>query len=428
MAGTRIYAVAGAKGGVGKTTTSINLATSVATRGGDTIVVELDLAMANLVDFLSLETGLDDAPTVHEVLAAEAKVADAIRTAPGGIDVVPSGVTLDGFTGASVDRLPALLEPLLDDYDRIVLDTGAGLSRETVVPLALADEGILVSTPRVAAVRDVEKTKRLAERVDTPVSGVVFTKSGTGSAPPPPELADFLDVELLGHVPEDAAVPASQDVGEPVVTHASDSDAAAAYRRIATALDKRAVRADPTSDRSLTLPDLDAIGDRAAAEGPATASITSETTEPDTAPPATASTAEKGDTGETRAAATDDGRDESDDAESFDLDLTSADAADGWQFGGHESTNGGADRQMATPDADAADERASSDGGTLDGLVAETDLDAPAETDGETEMDSENEREGETDSAGENRTDTESGESTDESGSLRDRAKSLFGL
>ncbi|MFB6166429.1 MAG: P-loop NTPase [Haloarculaceae archaeon] len=269
MAGTRIYAVAGAKGGVGKTTTSINLGTSLAARGARTVVVELDLAMANLVDFLALDTGLDDAPTVHDVLAGRAAVTETIRSVSGGLDVVPSGVDLAGYTAADVEALPALLEPLLGEYDRIVLDTGAGLSRETVVPLGLADEAILVSTPRVAAVRDVEKTNRLAERVGTDVAGVVFTKSGTGQAPPPAELAEFLGVELLGHVPEDAAVPASQDVGEPVVVHASDSEAATAYQRIGTTLDKRAVQAATDGERSLELPHLDAIDGRRAAEGQA---------------------------------------------------------------------------------------------------------------------------------------------------------------
>jgi septum site-determining protein MinD len=456
MANSRIYAVAGAKGGVGKTTTSLNLATSVAARGGDTVVVELDLAMANLVDFLSLETGLDDAPTVHEVLAGQADVAEAIRAAPGGIDVVPSGVTLDGFTGARVDRLPALLDPLLDEYDRIVLDTGAGLSRETVVPLALADEVVLVSTPRVAAVRDVEKTKRLAERVDTPVGGVVFTKSGTGSAPPPSELAEFLDVELLGHVPEDAAVPASQDAGEPVVAHASDSRAATAYQRIAITLDKRAVRAGSVADRSLTVPDLDAIGGRSAAEGPTVQPDTdlgerpdvettdardgtptneqpapAETTATDPGKPDAPSTErrESATTSDRTAMADPSGstRSQPDADESTGVSaFPDGEAATGFQFGGADRDDGGADRDDGGAEAGDRDETAGGPDERDEGLDDERDAGTDAaggEVDGEATLDAAVADE----ELGGTAEPDDSGED-EEADSLRDRAKSLFGL
>jgi septum site-determining protein MinD len=82
----------------------------------------------------------------------------------------------------------------------------------------------------------------LAERVETSVAGVVFTKSGTGKAPPPTELAAFLGTDLLGHVPEDHAVPDFQDAGVPVVTNEPDSRASRAYLEIAGRLDERTGR------------------------------------------------------------------------------------------------------------------------------------------------------------------------------------------
>lgn len=122
------------------------------------------------------------------------------------------------------------MKALSSDYEYVLIDVGAGLSRETLLPMAIADETIIVSTPRVASVRDAKKTTGLVERVDGSVAGVVFVKSGTGRAPEPDRIASFLEVDLLGHVPEDGAVPASQDAGKPVVTHAPDSEAARAYR------------------------------------------------------------------------------------------------------------------------------------------------------------------------------------------------------
>ncbi|WP_435146465.1 P-loop NTPase [Halobaculum sp. P14] len=233
----RVLAVVGAKGGVGKTTTSLNLAAALAEDGRAVVVVEADLAMANAVDFLDVD--VNGGKTLHDVLAGGAGVDDATYPAPGGFDVVPSGVDLDGFVNADLDRFPPALDTLRARYDAVIIDTGAGVSRETVVPTASADGAVLVSTPRVASIRDADKTMTVAERADAPVGGVVLTKSGTGRSPPAERIAAFLGTELLGHVPHDEAIPDAQDAGVPTVAHAPHSDAASAYRQVAAALRRR---------------------------------------------------------------------------------------------------------------------------------------------------------------------------------------------
>lgn len=232
----QVFAVASAKGGVGKTTTSINLGAAFAAMGESVVVVEVDLAMANVVDFLDLPFTVNTDPTLHDVLADEAIVAAAICEAPGGFDVLPSGTALDGFAATDPQELREVVAMLRHEYDVVVLDTGAGVSYETVLPLGLADAVVLVSTPRVASVRDTRKTMDLVDRVDGTVEGIVFARSGTGNAPEVERIADFLEVDLLGHVPADDAVPAAQDQGLPVRSYAPHSPAAEAYRAIAERL------------------------------------------------------------------------------------------------------------------------------------------------------------------------------------------------
>lgn len=236
MVTNHVYTVAGAKGGVGKTTTSINLGTMLAEAGYSTVVVEMDLAMANVVDFLDMDLETDEATTFHDVLAGDAPIADAMYETDVGLSVVPSGTTLDGYAATDLDRLPDIVEDLRWHHDVVLLDTPAGLSEETVRPLQLADDVLLVSTPRVSSIRNVGNTQELADRVDSPVRGLVLTKSGTGASPGADQIADFLGVELLGHVPEDDAVPHAQDGGVPVVLDAPKSGAAVAYRKIARQL------------------------------------------------------------------------------------------------------------------------------------------------------------------------------------------------
>lgn len=230
----RVFAVAGAKGGVGKTTTALEMAASLAMAGYGVAVVEADLAMANAVDFLDLQ--VDSDPTLQDVLADATPVSEAIQAAPGGFDIVPAGVDLGGFAAADVESLAPVVDQLRSEYSAVIIDTPAGVARETLYPVRVADATVLVSTPRAASVRDADKTVELIERLDGTIRGVVFTKTGSGSAPAAGRIAEFLDVDLLGEVPEDGAVPASQDAGLPITEHAPDSAAAAAYREIATRL------------------------------------------------------------------------------------------------------------------------------------------------------------------------------------------------
>ena len=232
-----MLAVASAKGGVGKTTTAINLGTAAAANTDRSVLlVEADLAMANVLDFLDLPYRPGRDATLHDVLAGRAAAEEAVYAAEGGLDVLPSGDELDGYVDADVGRLGPTIESLRSRYDDVIVDTAAGVSRKTLLPLGLADGVVLVSTPRVSAIRDTKKTLELVDRVDGRVAGLVITQSGTGNAPPPERLADFLDAPLVGTVPADDAVDRSQDAGQAVVVYDPGSPAARGYLDVAADL------------------------------------------------------------------------------------------------------------------------------------------------------------------------------------------------
>ncbi len=232
-----VVAIAGAKGGVGKTTTSLNLGAAFAERGYDVVVVEADVAMANLLDAVQVDMDPYVEPTLHQVLAGDVMATDATYAAPGGIDVLPSGIDLEGFATTDMRRLSPAIGALRTAYDVVVLDTSPGLSQETLYPLAVADATVLVSTLRLAAVRDTEKTAQLTNRVGGSIAGALFVDVGTGRPPSADAIADFLGVTCLGTIPEDAAVPVSQEAGEPTVSYARWSSAAKAYRTAARELE-----------------------------------------------------------------------------------------------------------------------------------------------------------------------------------------------
>jgi septum site-determining protein MinD len=240
-----VYTVAGAKGGVGRTTTSINMGAALAEAGHEVAVLELDLAMANLAEFLDVGT----TATLHEVLAGEASVADATYPAADGLSLVPSGTSLEGYARTDLSRLSDVAETVRERYDTVLVDTPAGLSQESIRAMALADEVVLISTPRVSSIRNADGTVPLADYAETAVSGLVLTKSAAGTSAVVDHVASCLDVSVIGRVPADDAVPYAQEHGQPVVEHAPHSAAAVAYRKITRRLTGATTTRDTTLDR-----------------------------------------------------------------------------------------------------------------------------------------------------------------------------------
>ncbi|QCC59516.1 cell division ATPase MinD [Natrinema thermotolerans] len=233
MSHETVYAIASGKGGVGKTTTTVNLGTALADAGARVAIVDADLGMANLAGFVSLSP---DSTTLHDVLAGDASIEDATYRLADDIVAVPSGTSLDEYAETSPEGLREAVEDLRSRFDYVLLDVGAGISHETVLPLGLADAVVLVSTPEPAAVHDTKKTVELTDRSGGEVAGLVLTRTRPDGDVSHEELADRLEVPLLGTIPEDPAARDSVYAGTPLVVYEPDGPAAVAYRRLAADL------------------------------------------------------------------------------------------------------------------------------------------------------------------------------------------------
>ncbi|WP_336000964.1 MinD/ParA family ATP-binding protein [Halorientalis halophila] len=198
-----VYAVAGGKGGVGKTTTAANLAATLRATGREVVLVDADLAMSNLQGV----TGIDHEPTVHDVLGGDAALEDAIvpesaseLDAPGRLDLLPGTSDLDAFATADPSGITEVVDRLTGEYDVVVLDTASGVSRESAVPIEAADETVVMTTPDRAAVLDAKKTAEFVRGLDGSVAGLVVSRTCRGMTDD--EIVDLVGVDRLATVPD----------------------------------------------------------------------------------------------------------------------------------------------------------------------------------------------------------------------------------
>ena len=225
----RVIAITGGKGGVGKSTTTVNLAVSLRLDGFDVGVVDTDIEMPNLVEML----GLEPKTTIHDVLSGRAETSEATIDLGNGFSVVPGDPALSGFATVEPSKLKEVVDELRTLKEVVILDTGAGLSYDDVLPLSLADEVIVVTSPDPAAVQNAARTEAFVHRLNQTVAGVVVTRA---TGPIDTEVKDAFEAQIVGVIPEDPAVRKSTAAGQPLEVYDASSPAAEAYRKLEAAL------------------------------------------------------------------------------------------------------------------------------------------------------------------------------------------------
>lgn len=227
----RSYTIASGKGGTGKTTVTVNLGTAMAMLGKETYIMDADIGMANL----GLIIGLEDVPvTLHEVLAGKAAIDEAIYEGPAGVKVIPSGISLQGFQHANPERMRDALREIVNRCDYLVIDAPAGISRDGVIPLAIADEVILVVNPEISSIVDALKTKILTEVVGGKAQSAIVNRAGMDQNDTvQAKMERSLGVKMIGIIPEDANVRRAAAYKTPVVVKYPNSDASRAFKRVA---------------------------------------------------------------------------------------------------------------------------------------------------------------------------------------------------
>ncbi|MBI2579464.1 MAG: P-loop NTPase [Candidatus Aenigmarchaeota archaeon] len=229
---TRIIACVSGKGGVGKTTIVSNLGVALAALGKNVIVVDTNLTTPNL----GIHFGMPLYPTtIHDVLKGTASIRDAIYHHDSGVKIVPAGLSLRDLRGVDSKDLPNVLLDLLGSADMVLLDSSAGLGKETLSSIEAADEMMVITSPELTSVADALKASKLAQQLGTKVIGAAINRvSGKPHEMRTEDVQNMLgDAEILAKIPEHIDVQKAIAKRNPVVLSAPNSPASREIRKLA---------------------------------------------------------------------------------------------------------------------------------------------------------------------------------------------------
>ena len=201
---SKLITITSGKGGVGKTTTAINLGAALNYFGKDVVVLDANLTTPNV----GLHLGAPIVPVnLNHVLSGKANVVDAIYEHESGTKIVPSSLSVKDLGNINHSRLKEVGKKLKKISDYVIYDSAAGLGDEALAAISSGDELIIVTNPEIPAVADALKASKVISQIP-----------------------------ILGVIPEDDNIQEALAMKDAIVHTHPRSKAAMAYKKIAAKL------------------------------------------------------------------------------------------------------------------------------------------------------------------------------------------------
>jgi len=231
---SKIIVITSGKGGVGKTTTAINLGAAMNHFGKDVLIIDANLTTPNV----GIHLGSPEVPiNLNHVLNEKADVFEGVYEHESGVKILPSSLSVKELKKLKPEKLEKHGKDFKKIADFVIIDSAAGLGNEALSAIKMADELVIVSNPEMAAIADALKTVKMAEEFKKDIKGVIMTKVKKDKIElQPSTVKDMLEIPVLGMVPEEDSVRESLNLKDAVVHTHPKSNAARAYKEIAAQL------------------------------------------------------------------------------------------------------------------------------------------------------------------------------------------------
>lgn len=230
----KVIVITSGKGGVGKTTSAINLGAAMNYLGKEVLIIDGNLTTPNIgIHLNSPEVPIN----LNHVLLKKAEPFEAVYEHESGLKIMPSSLSIKELKKIKPENLKDYKEEFKKICEYVIIDSSAGLGSEAISAINAADELIIVTNPEMPAVTDALKAIKLAEQLKKPVLGVIVTRVKKNKTELQPEtVKDMLEIPILGMIPEDIFIQEALNLKDAVVHTHPKSNAARAYKEIAARL------------------------------------------------------------------------------------------------------------------------------------------------------------------------------------------------
>ena len=216
-----VIVITSGKGGVGKTTTTANLGSSLAEAGKKVVLVDTDIGLRNLDVVMGLENRI--VYDIVDVVEEKCKLRQALIKDKRfeELFLLPAAQTRDK-TAINEEQMKELTKKLKEDFDYILIDCPAGIEQGFKNAIAGADRAIVVTTAEISAIRDADRIIGLLESSEIRNPELIVNRLRPnmvkkGEMMEVHDIVDLLSVDLIGVVPDDEYIITQTNKGEPVI-------------------------------------------------------------------------------------------------------------------------------------------------------------------------------------------------------------------
>lgn len=231
---TKFVGIISAKGGVGKTTTTINLGSALHFLNRDVTIVDANFANPDLGIHLGF-TNVDK--TLHSALKGQHSIREGVYRHPLGIKIVPGSLSYNEAREAKQDNLVSTIYDLVGTTEAVLIDSTPGMGRDSQAVISAADYLIIITTPDIVSVSDSLKIIKLGRDMEKHILGVVVNKArGEDYEMSIENISEFLNMPVIAVIPEDPLIRKSLIHRSPVVLKDSNAHSSIGFKKLAGAL------------------------------------------------------------------------------------------------------------------------------------------------------------------------------------------------
>lgn len=224
----RAIAIVSGKGGVGKTTTAINLGTCLNSLGKSVVIVDANVATPDI----GLSLGAPVVPvSLQHVLSGKNNPESAIYVHHSGTKIVPSSLTFK--REANLNNLKRTVYKLKQISDIVIIDSAAGIGDDVEAAIDAADECLIVTNAEMPALSSALKTIKLSKDSGKDITGVVVTKIRGKDDIGKRNVQSLLGHKIIGAIPEDDNVKAALLQKDAITIVYPRSKASRGYNKLA---------------------------------------------------------------------------------------------------------------------------------------------------------------------------------------------------